>query len=392
MRHRRRANYLLVHAAASVGGLLAVLVFNWLVDPLQLYHRPFLQNTFVDNQRYQNPGLAKNYRYDAVIIGSSHTENFSPKQIQSVLGWRTLPLSISGSTAREQRLILEKALETGQVRHVLWGIDFRSFRCEPDEIRHDGGEFPMYLYHEDLSTPLRYLLSLDTLGFSRKVLTGKGRHDLETLHAWPERYEFNEERVIAAWQHERTLPSDKLRKIGASFRGSPREALLANVRENLAALVASHPETEFHLFFPPYSALAYTNDFAIAADRFEERLAFKREIVRTLAQCKNCKLHDFEIARAITHDLNNYKDLEHYHRRVNDWIVESIARDEFRLTLENSATRLAEFEQDVHEFVRAVLVPNNPLSARLNLAHTPLSFRDNRAVRVATDQHRAPQR
>jgi hypothetical protein len=353
MVRRRRWNYLRCYATATVGCLLAVTAANWLIDPLHFYHRPFLHHTFIDNQRSQNPGLAKNYDYDAVIIGSSHTENFSPRQIESVLGWQALPLSISGSTAREQRLILEKSLGTGRVRHVL---------------------------------------SRDTLDFSRRALVGKGPRDLETLHAWSQKFVFSEDRVIAAWRQECAARDRKVRKIGASLRRPAREALFENVQTNLAAIVKSHPDVTFHLFFPPYSILMYVDDFAIAEDRFAQRLEFKAEIVRSLERSGNCRLYDFETAFEVTHDLNNYKDLSHYDRRINDFIVESIARDEYRLDAANCAARLAEFENSVRGFVRQAMTPESPWHAQLELDKSPLHFRESAPHRLAQEQERAVNR
>jgi len=379
MRRFGRPTYLQTYGTLTVAALLAVMATNWLVDPLHFYHRPYVHGTFVTNQRYQNPGLAKNYEYDAVVIGTSHTENFSPRQMGEVLGWRVLPLAISGSTAREQRLILTKALESGQVRRVLWGLDFNSFRCEPDEVRLEYGDFPLFLYEETPLTPVRYLLSRDTLNFSRRALAGKGARDLESLHAWPEKFEFSEERVLAAWRFERASSGRKMRAIGGALRRPVDEALRENVRVNLVELVERHPEVEFHLFFPPYSILTYVNDFARADDQFADRMRFKEQVVHELGNNAHCRLYDFETAFEVTHDLGNYKDLWHYGRRINDFIVEAIARNEHRIDRDNAPELLARFESSVHQFVRQVLDPHNAWHARLEIDRYPLHVGELRA-------------
>jgi len=97
--------------------------FNFVVDPFQFFCKPFLYRPayFAGFQRYQNVGLARNYRYDTVIIGSSVTENFYPSDVNRALHVNALKLSISGSTAHEQALILTQAISNGQVKNVLWG-------------------------------------------------------------------------------------------------------------------------------------------------------------------------------------------------------------------------------------------------------------------------------
>jgi hypothetical protein len=381
----RRWNYLQVYVIGSIAGTLAVMGGNWLVDPLHFFHRPILHHTFVDNQRYQNPGLAKNYVYDAVVIGTSHTENFSSKQIQTVLGWKSIPLSISGSTAREQNLVLNKALATGQLKNVLWGIDYTSFHCEPTDFRR-GADFPMYLYEETPMTAVKYLLSRDTLDFSRRALAGRGPTDLETLHTWPHKYEFSEKRVLEAWKHERMFPERKAARYRTDGRRSIYDAMAENVETNLIQVVKGNPDVTFHLFFPPYSILTYINDFAIDEEQFEGRLIFKEEVVRGLADCDNCRIHDFETAFEISHDLDNYKDLWHYGRHINDVIVEAISRDEYRIDAVNCRAKLDEFEQSVRTFADEAMQPTNPWHARLELDQSPLHLRDRGVIRVGAEE------
>lgn len=379
---RRPPTYLDVYAAASVASLAVIVAGNWAVDPLHFFHRPFLHRTFVDNQRYQNPGLAKNYEYDAVVIGTSHTENFSPRQIRERFGWKTMPLSISGSTALEQRLILDKAFETGQVRHVLWGLDFTSFHREPEDLRR-GTDFPMHLYRETPLTPVKYLLSRDTVKYARDALAGKGKTDLEILHAWTDQYEYSAKRVIESWKFERENPPRNTALVQTDGNRPIGEAMGENIETNLVAVVKAHPDATFHLFFPPYSILAYVNDFAIDKDRFSERLEFKEAVVRELAGCANCRLYDFESAFELTHDLDNYKDLWHYGPHVNALIVDAIARDEYRIDSMNSQSMLAEFDRSVREFVTEAMNPQNRWHDRLGLDASPLHLDDQRVFRVA---------
>ena len=65
----------------SVIPFLLLFAFNFTVDPLQFY-RPasFYEPYYSMQQRYQNPGLARNFPYDTVIIGASMSENFVPSQ------------------------------------------------------------------------------------------------------------------------------------------------------------------------------------------------------------------------------------------------------------------------------------------------------------------------
>ena len=64
---------LVVLVLAMVAGLTA------LVDPYFLFHKPISGISYqMDNERYQNYGIARTFDYDAVIVGTSMSENFKP--------------------------------------------------------------------------------------------------------------------------------------------------------------------------------------------------------------------------------------------------------------------------------------------------------------------------
>src|SRR5207244_2667821 len=115
------------------------------VDPMQFFRRAAYAPVFSTNERYQLPGLAKNYDYDTVIAGTSMSQNFYPSYANKVLGARVLKVAISGSSAHEQFLILNVAVRTGKVKRVIWGLDEWAFSGAPDRVRDDLGMFPHYL-------------------------------------------------------------------------------------------------------------------------------------------------------------------------------------------------------------------------------------------------------
>lgn len=363
----RKRSYLSIYAGGCAGLLLAVVAANLAIDPLHFYHRPFFNGGFVKNQPYQNPGLAKNYAYDSVIIGTSHTENFRPPHIDDVLGWQTLKLSMSGSTAREQRLILSKALESRPVKHVLWGVDFESFAAGAEVVRPG---FPFHLYHERWDTPLKYLVSADTLKFSLRSIRGKGPKELAALGYWADDFTFSKERVVAAWKHSQAAAGRESHNGPGARRHADADAVLASLHANLTDVVRQNPQTRFYVFFPPYSILASLQDFTISSTLFRDRLRFQAALVRELADCDNCEIYDFQQAADVTHSLDNYKDLTHYSGQVSDFIVESIARGDYRVRSDRHPQQLAELERRVHEFARRAATPGSEYFRELGLQQT----------------------
>ena len=68
------------------------------IDPFEIYHRALFYSPPYDSgtQVYSNAGVAKNFRYDSVIIGSSVTENCTPSVYDAALGGRFVKLCMNG--------------------------------------------------------------------------------------------------------------------------------------------------------------------------------------------------------------------------------------------------------------------------------------------------------
>ena len=76
MKELAASTYLKLAAALALA-LAALIAFaNWRVDPLQFYRRASYPPLLSDALRFQNPGLARNYDYDTLILGTSVSLGF----------------------------------------------------------------------------------------------------------------------------------------------------------------------------------------------------------------------------------------------------------------------------------------------------------------------------
>jgi len=338
-RYRR---FLLTYLAAVVLLPGVVAAFNFVVDPFQFFRKPFLYRPayFPGFQRYQNVGLARNYRYDTVIIGSSVTENFYPSYVNRVLHVNALKLSISGSTAHEQALILTQAIRSGQVKNVLWAIESGSFAFGPKGVRDDQAPFPYYMYRWPGALNVEYLLAVETIRNSLAVLKGYGERDLETLETWDRRLTFSTFQVLRAWNGRCEDFKRNFTQAAVLMDPGRLRDMEESIDDNLIRLIRVNPGINFWLFFPPYSILAYIpGDSA----QLKAQIPFERAVLGKLVPFRNVRVFDFQLATQVTHDLDNYTDLVHYGRRINEWIADSIASDRFRTTpgdVEQNLTRL----------------------------------------------------
>ena len=77
-----------------------VALLNYIVDPYFHYHKPYTNYRLAD-ERYINDGIARNFDYDAIIIGNSLSENFKCSQYDALFDVKSVKLPYSGSGVKE---------------------------------------------------------------------------------------------------------------------------------------------------------------------------------------------------------------------------------------------------------------------------------------------------
>ena len=82
-------------------GLLACAALTFIVDPFELYRESSILPLY-DQESYNNPGIAKHYDYDAVILGTSMVEMSNPSVIDETFGVRSVKLPMRGSHAAKR--------------------------------------------------------------------------------------------------------------------------------------------------------------------------------------------------------------------------------------------------------------------------------------------------
>ena len=316
--------------------LLFVSVFNDVVDPFQQYRKATLYPMlFKKNQRYINPGLAKTYDYESIIIGSSMTENFLIDKVEKILSFKkAIKFCISGGTAHEEYQTLSTAFRHRKINKVLYGLDIYAFRGTPDRDRH-GVHLPIYLYDDNIFNDYHYLLNIDTFKNSLQALAEPYWNKNNIL------YDYNH---MWQWQHEFThaFGTEKVLKKWLASHGSSKkfqkdlwatDKLELSFNKNLLSLIQAHPETEFILFYPPYSVLTF-HDWQ-KEGVLKSSIAFKRYIFDKIKRFDNVKLYDFQVAKEIITNLDNYRDYSHYHQKINTWMLEEMAQDHYRVREDN---------------------------------------------------------
>jgi hypothetical protein len=343
------ARFLAVFFAGLAALGASVGVFNVLVDPLQYYRIPTWRKPtyFAGYQRYQYVGLARNYDYETVVIGSSLMENFLASHIDRSWGVRAMKLAISGSTPYEQRLILEQALATGRVHTVIWGLEHGGFFAPPTRVRDDQAPFPYNMYRRWSIANWEYPLSYDTVKLSIGVLRGNGATDLDRLDTWYDRFEFSRAAVLRGWNGDCRLFAAKYRDGETAMPEHALAEMRASTRANLIDVIRAHPDVTFYLVLLPVSTYAY---MPARTGYLPGVIAFRRFVLDALIDEVNVRVFDFAAVRSITDDLDNYKDAIHFSLQVSDDMINAMHAGRHRIHREDIEPAIARLIEQANSF------------------------------------------
>ncbi len=341
-----------------MGWMLPAVLFiavNLLVDPYRIFHAPWIQEDYyAGNIRILASGIINTGAFDAIILGTSMAENFSPAEASRVFGSRFVNLSLSGSSAVERALVLNDALSKRKLTDVIYSLDDLAFDTDsisktpiaPYAYLYDDNPFNDLLIYASDPKAIRYALCRNVLISSDRLCPGT--RDLEHLVEWYSNQEYSQRfGGLNNWLQAKNNAQiqQALKSIAASIRtihsGIPQvihwsEVALARQKheriftDDLLKIIAKYPATRFYLFFPPYSRLNYAIKAQSAPQSYEEYLDIIRFVINDCAPYRNVRVFGFD-TESFVDDLANYKDTEHYHPRINSEILHWMKNGEHEL-------------------------------------------------------------
>ena len=331
--------------ACLLGCMIVFAAWIVIMDPFHHYHAPwFGMPAIFEDVVYQTPGNAVNFEYDSAIVGTSMTENFRVSWFDKEMGWDTMKLCYAGAACNDLHAILTCVYDGDRrVEHIL--MDLNDYQLtSPADVCYV--ERPEYLYTENPIDDYRYLYNRDVFvkGMKLAVAAAQDKQsNIETAYTWEDEELFGKEKVLEASrltkeklaaEQEQTLSEKKSEETQAAKQREKEEAL-QNCQENLNQIIPfiqSHPETEYIIFFPPYSMLYWEQ--VTLADELEETIAVYTYAVEQLLPYENVKIYYFQ-GEDFIDDLNEYRDATHHKPKYNRYVFDCIKEDKNRLTKEN---------------------------------------------------------
>jgi hypothetical protein len=311
-----------------------------ILDPLQIYHKSWDGNeNFIKGMRFQAAGIINNYPFDSIVLGSSMAENFSPNEASKVFNNRFINLSLSGSNFPERSLVLNHALKNKKLENVIISLDGFS---PIGEYRDD---FPVsnfdFLYNESPFDDIKIYLTNKYLKFAicrigivfNNVQQCRSKfRTLESIVEWGSDNEQNRRfGGLNKWLEAATGDGqirDEIEKINQSISciKNACNKISDNVKDTMTDFeqgkssfdlyilktAKEHPETEFHVFFPPYSRLLYAIWSQETPKLFELYLSTIMHVVEQSESISNLHVHGFDHLQFLD-SISNYKDPRHFH-------------------------------------------------------------------------------
>lgn len=312
--------------------LLSMGAATVVIDPYFHYHAPLEQLQYpLNNERYQNNGIVKNFSYDAIITGTSMTENFKTSEFDVLFGVNSIKVPFSGGSYREINENLECAIQSNpDIKYIVRGLDYDYLLWDKDRQKYDS--YPAYLYDEVIWNDVYYIFNKEILfNNTFQVISytraGHKTTSFDSYANWMSGYIFGKEAVDKTYSRQMEK-ADRL-----DFTIEDQIKLEGNLSQNVTALIEQNPDITFYLFFTPYSI--YYWDMLCQAGRLDQQMEAEKRAIEFLLSHRNIKLFSFFDEFDLILDLNNYKDIAHYSEEINSQILRWMRDGDHQLTKDN---------------------------------------------------------
>ena len=330
--------------------MLCIGLISYLVDPfLQFRARP--DTTYFLNPRFVNGGLARNYDYNTVVMGSSMMQNMNLSILRkNDPESKPLKLSTGGMNILEMEY-LYSFLDKKKTKSIILNIDIPQFNLLYEENR-----YPTYLYENGIIDRLEYLYSYETFMRYVPIDIGLTLYLKDRSRMTPKYYmktsienignntldtEFSEEEVKRKYLSGMS--------VSTQVKGDDRMSIMEHRLDTLLMRLDmdKYKNISYTAILPPYSALYWYN--AQKEDYYDNFKSFVHYINRSMEKYDNLKILFFFDIDEIT-DLNHYTDITHFDTVLSDKILENINNPDYILNSSNIDAKLRRMDSLVNKF------------------------------------------
>ncbi|MCR5398390.1 MAG: hypothetical protein K6E68_02530 [Lachnospiraceae bacterium] len=319
------------------GGLVFIGLTVAIVDPLFHYHAPLKSMSYsLYDERYQNNGIVKHFTYDAMITGTSMTENFKASEADALFGTDTVKTCFMGGSYKEISDNIRVALDANpNLKLIIRATDQFDIISPADKHVSTDPEttftYPIYLMDSNPFNDVEYILNKSLLSDAvtdiKMTLSHTPSTDFDEYSNWMSMYTFGKEQVLASYIRPE-LSSEII-----PLTDEDRELMRANLEANVISLATDYPDVTFYTWIPPYSVAFYdVENRKGSLGKCMDAMEYECEL---LTGIDNIRLFGYADREDIVCDLSLYKDMAHYSEDVNSMLLEAMAKNEGLITEDN---------------------------------------------------------
>lgn len=290
------------------------------------------------NERYEMAGLIRRQPYEDIVMGTSLVANYRASWFEEGTGRKTLKVTFPDGRLSEFDIALDLAYRThGTLNTVYFGLDPNVL------IREDGGvELPEYLYNDNPVDDLEFYFNAESLGLAVKSLIQgeEAKTTLDEAFIWDGKHKFSWFTALESYPRPETV-SEPLPA------GSFLEAAQVNM-DLVCSWVEDHPDTQFKVWFPPYSILYW--DKAQREGTTEAILTALEYAWGRLLAYDNVCVYSFLNDRWTTTNLEYYTDHVHCSSQVTRQTAQGMINGDWRIWPEHYKGQLDELRQFVTSY------------------------------------------
>lgn len=307
------------------------------MDPFFHYHKPHPREGkgyIMEDQRYINDGIVKNFDYDAMICGSSMTETFRTSVMDEEFKTTSVKVPFSGGSYKEVGELVTTACEYNpDLKIVVRALDGNRFFNDKDERDYEADHYPTYLYDKNLLNDVNYIFSKDALLTAVQDFLGKGAASkpisFDEYSNWNNSYQFGVSAVNANYARNTVIPATSQDPLTEEDKA----IILGNITQNVTDIADANPDVEFYIYYTPYSI--YYVDYFRLLGQFDRQFEAEKYITSLLLEHKNIHVYSFYMQHDYIEDANNYRDVAHHGQAMSDEIIRWLASGEGELTKDN---------------------------------------------------------
>lgn len=342
--------FLKTFAFSAIVILLGIGLAGYIIDPFFQF-RINADSRYILNPRLVNGGLAKNYDYNTVLLGSSMVQNYNMSILHEKFPeMKPVKLSSGGMNIPEMTY-LYSFVNMDNTKNIIINIDIALFNQFGI-----GNRYPKYLYENGILNKFKYLYGYETwmqyipadIGM---MLYFKIKKDIPLAYKMKTSIDDIGNNSFDVKYNAKDVKIQYLNGINVSPQ--VMKDMMPRMERTLDSLlthleIEKHKEINYTFVFSSYSALYWYH--AQRNNYYKPFMSFVYHFNRSVEKYDNARIAFFFDREEIT-DLNYYSDITHFGPALSDTILTNVYNPKYELNSQNIDRKISSVDNLVNSFI-----------------------------------------